>query len=690
MDEVEINAIEDYDTWLSLNVAARAEILGEAIMLSQTDPQSMADGQWFALGMALNDRQAVEFINAASIQENGAWDFEDASTYEAAVSAYRRYNQQVGPAKSRRAQEAMLAGINATGATKWQSMWKEAFVGGIVAPFVVAGVTAAPAIGYAGAMGGLAPATAAAGAAATPGAFQAVRMATTAAVPLGQGARWLTNTSVGRIASRVADRIYEAHNLGIGSDQLLKQEILRVGPSGFAHNMRLVTSVFRYGSYSTAGIAGTTTALDNLRAVFASESQLLRDEELREEQVSVATLEKQGYEVSRDGVILAAGEEIYLADEGVTIKDSEGNIVSAEEVAEATGDAPVPDPFAGETDEAPEFGADVPNTGENEVFGAADQYRNAPSTGDASMDAYLAGLTALMGGAAEPEEEEPTDWLAVQNQQDPFLGPVGPDYRRSSYGADPEMNNQADEWARMGVPYSVTEAQRKHGTPTYRTSDPNKEMMNMTGNDLIQFQQDAIDAGLIDPENSTSGYFRFGQLDGQTFGAMETAMAQANVNGENQTWQDALDGMIVNREAYMEKFGDGSEAPATWTPPRAYFAPDYASISQTVKATFGQQLGREPNGWEMELLADQFRSDHRAQYDAEMAGSRAAFEANGRAQESGIIETPADQQAIDPVARMQESFDTTFSDELDAKSRWADVKSKSRNLFGSLNKLGGA
>ena len=682
MAEQDTNILADYDTWLSFPVATRAEILGTSIMLSQTDPASMSDGQWFALGLALSDKDAVAFVNAASIQENGAWDFEDAATYEAAVSAYRQLEKEVGGAKSRAAQQALLDGIDATGRTSMSwGLAAKGFVGGVVAPFVVATAATLPLAG-----GGLTPAAATAMAGAGPIVTTAARVAP-AVTAVGKGSRWMSNTMVGRISSSVADSIFAARSMPVGADQLLKEQILRVGPSGFANMMRIARVGAKYGSMGTATFATSAMTIDTLRALLASEEGLEGDRDVREEQVQVASLEKQGYEVSRDGVILAAGEEFLLADEGVTVKDAEGNIVSAEEIAQVTGEADVPDPFAGENDEAPQFGADVPET--EEIYGAADQYRNAPAP--SSQDEFMAGLAAVMATAGQsPIDEEPVDYLGIQDREDPFLGGVERGYRRSSYGTDEEMTAQANKWQDMGVPYSVVEAERTHGTPTYRTSDPNREMMNMSDADLRSFQQDAIDAGLIDPESTTAGYFRFGQLDGQTFAAMNSAMAQANVNGENQTWQDALDGMIVNREAYMEKYGDGSEAPPTWSPPRAYFAPDYASISQTVKAQFGRELGRDPNGWEMELLADQFRADHRAQYDAEMAGHRAAFEADGRAQESGIVETPADQQEIDPVARMQESFDTTFSDELDAKSRWADVRSKSRNLFGSLNKLGGA
>ena len=44
-------------------------------------------------------------------------------------------------------------------------------------------------------------------------------------------------------------------------------------------------------------------------------------------------------------------------------------------------------------------------------------------------------------------------------------------------------------------------------------------------------------------------------------------------------------------------------------------------------------------------------------------------------------------QEIDPYARLAENFDQQFESELNAKDRWADVQSKSRNLFGSFDKL---
>ncbi len=38
---------------------------------------------------------------------------------------------------------------------------------------------------------------------------------------------------------------------------------------------------------------------------------------------------------------------------------------------------------------------------------------------------------------------------------------------------------------------------------------------------------------------------------------------------------------------------------------------------------------------------------------------------------------------------IEAAFDKQFAPELNAKDRWADVQSKSRNLFGSFGKLAG-
>jgi hypothetical protein len=191
-----------------------------------------------------------------------------------------------------------------------------------------------------------------------------------------------------------------------------------------------------------------------------------------------------------------------------------------------------------------------------------------------------------------------------------------------------------------------------------------------------------------------------GSIDAFTERALTGAMNQANVNGDNQTYWNAMDGMIESREKAKEIYGD-KEQPPTWVPP-TYFAPDYASISQDVKSLFSNRLGREPNQWEMDLLSGQFKSDHRAEFEAEQLGpsQRAfgremdAFEARGREEEEGEVVLPQAQsetvQGIDPMARMFENFDSEFSNEIDARGRWDDVQSKTSNLFGSLSRLGNA
>lgn len=387
-----------------------------------------------------------------------------------------------------------------------------------------------------------------------------------------------------------------------------------------------------------------------------------------------AAAERAGYTYESSGQ--AAGEDGLILAEGVIIRDPDGNIVSEEEVATFINDSMI------DFDEAPE-----PLSAPSEIPGTRDtpQYQTTQQapTGIVALDSG-----APIGGA--PGGMTQADFLLEQFEEqrvkefnaDPSLG-VPHDFYRGPRDRS-QLANDADLLRSRGVRNFMTEEMLKVRVPTsaiYQVSSVLDQVAIWSVFDLIAFQGKAIEAGLLNPDTLFSG-----AADPQTISALTTAMTQANINGNGMTFDEAMDMMVQARADAKELYGD-EDQPPTWTPSRAYFAPDYATISQNVKGLFAQRLGRDPNEWEMDLLADEFRADHRSQYDEVQAGNRGVFDAKGRAEETGEIQIPDVQQDVDPFARMAENFDEDFSDELDAKSRWNDVQSKSRNLFGSFDKL---
>ena len=658
---------ETWEDWFSLPVDLRAEYLGQSLVKAQVDPAGLTKHEAFLLGIAANDAPALQALDQYSIDANLDWEF-SASARPAAISDALLVWSRINGADLNEINGIRNAGSAGTSQSRNpdydpMTFWEEAALAG-------------------GAL--------LLGLGATAGLVAAAPVASATSTQVG---RWFATNPATKAVHGALQSVTRANGIPVDRTGILMESVYRQGLSTVGQGLRAASIK---GSWGVLGTGAVIQAGDLTRALLSSPAEIAERQEQQDRRIKVADLERRGYTVERSGQILAAGEDIGASEvgEAVVIKDNEGNIISTEHADAIFADESIPDPFATPTGEGGELPAPNLVSDPGELAGAADQYRT--TGGGGSSTDILAGLQAAIANASDQlSAEEEAKKRAARLQaigseidqryaDNPYLG-VDRDYWRVTA----RNTVQQPQYGSIRSADDVNQLGRMLGGATYRQNDIAREIADLSNLDLIRFQERAIEAGLIDPKNTSKGYFQFGTIDGQTAGAMSAAMMQANINGDKQTYEDALDGMIDQRKAYMERYGDPN-APPTWTPTRAYFAPDYATISQNTKALFRRQLGRDPNGWEMDLLADQFRSDHRAAYDAEMAGSRAQFEAEGRAQESGIPETPVVGEAIDPVARMAENFETTFSDEMDAKSRWADVKSKGRNLFGSLNKLGGA
>ena len=732
-----------WDEWLDLPIWQRAEFVAPWAYVAQANPESMSPDGYKLLGLAAYDKELIGYLQQDSLDRNIGFDYEEAMSYEAILDSWRVYDVLV-PQQSKAANEALLQGISVSGATDWQNFAPGAalaisipllLTGGVVlasggaaavstaagfgavaAPtasrivarggsVIPAASRAAPTAGRIIARGGTGPVQSTVGTIVQHG--SRINPATGTTIMRGGGVPgWLTNGPAGRGIYNALEVISKNHQgRGLTRD-LLIQGVHNQGPSRLALVLRQAGSaagtIALQGSKAAAGLYAGSLVLDGIRQIMASPDAARAMRELRDNKIKVAEIEKQGYQVRKNGIILAAGEDFtFSLEDQVEFVNADGNVATEEEIANLTYEFDVPDPQVdGATDEDGELVEDglVPTTSTGgaapppvPVHGIATQGQPA-SAGVIPIEDVQNQIDAT-GVQAVTREDEIEAQQAARTRMDkaisdnPLIG-VNEGYSRYT-GVNPQSTSRPA--AHFGRPGELDPefVRQQWAQAEYRQNDVQDEISNMPNSEVVRFQERAIEAGLIDPESATAGYFRFGEIDGQTFDAMVAAMGQANINGNGQDWNDALDGMIENRQAYFEKFGDPNQPP-TWSPPRAYFAPDYATISQSVKGLFGKELGRDPNEWEMELLADQFRADHRAQYDEDMAGSRAVFEADGRAQESGLVETPPDQDDIDPAARMAETFETQFSDELDAHGRWADAKSKSRNLFGSLTKLGGA
>lgn len=192
-----------------------------------------------------------------------------------------------------------------------------------------------------------------------------------------------------------------------------------------------------------------------------------------------------------------------------------------------------------------------------------------------------------------------------------------------------------------GVPYRPGMA-----PVVYHEGDEFSHLRNMSTEELARFQDTLVTTGLVREVIP-------GRLDDSTAGAMQMLMSVANRQAVK--WQDVLDG-IVSAGGLASAQEEAREFE-----PGPYLAPDYASLAQTVKDTFRQRLGRDPDEGEMAQLVGELQGWDRQRYGAEVAADRMAFEQGEEPGEQG----GGTVQGVDPLARFREAFESNYREELD-------------------------
>lgn len=214
----------------------------------------------------------------------------------------------------------------------------------------------------------------------------------------------------------------------------------------------------------------------------------------------------------------------------------------------------------------------------------------------------------------------------------------------------------------------------------YRTSDYERKIAQMSPGMLVWFQNMAQSALLINLGESDFGTRAVpGIMDDATKKALAQVMVQANTDGT--TWHEAARRMAEAGQEWKKAYEEANApAPRIYTKP-AFLPKDWAEIAQDAKATVEGRLGRKINDWELELLADQFRVYERQEYDAAAEAHRAAWEAEGRAIDTGENQAEGTYPQVNAEARLAEFFDEKFANELDRVDRVADVYRKTGSLM---------
>jgi len=224
---------------------------------------------------------------------------------------------------------------------------------------------------------------------------------------------------------------------------------------------------------------------------------------------------------------------------------------------------------------------------------------------------------------------------------------------------------------------------------TYEVPLHYQYLEGMATNMLID--QSAEDTAALQKRYSDLGVYKIGTLgliDPLLIGAVNTTMAAANHNhpGDPEGFNPALSDFEASQEYTYNWFGNrprasgggggGGGVSRVWRPP-AYLAPDYAELSQAVKATFEQKLGRAPSDAEIKMLSVKMGADHRGEFDAQSAAQKLQFFASGGTS-AGTV------QDVNYASRFQEDFGDKYKDELGTLDKVEMSRGISQAALGSI------
>ena len=239
-------------------------------------------------------------------------------------------------------------------------------------------------------------------------------------------------------------------------------------------------------------------------------------------------------------------------------------------------------------------------------------------------------------------------------------------YMRSHTAENPTMYSDGDEVAKWsGYSPAVRDAFTKKMIEAGMISKEDAE--TLTVGSLGR----SISPGVGDLGQGYSGTSRI-QIE-----AFKEALATANYLGT--TPMSAIFARGETAKAKGPGGGGGGRLPFS-VPAALRTIPDYETLQQRVKEMLRQSMGRDAEGWEMNLLADEMQSQHKTYNTQMIEAARAAY---NRGQHTVDIEVP------DPAARTRKFFEETYSGELDRRRDVGEASATNMLMMNALTMGGG-
>lgn len=271
-------------------------------------------------------------------------------------------------------------------------------------------------------------------------------------------------------------------------------------------------------------------------------------------------------------------------------------------------------------------------------------------------------------------------------------------------------------------------------SPTYRPGDEADMFYGMDPAWIADVKEALWQAGTISQaEAAVGGWSKAAEA------GMQVVMDRANHLGV--TWEEAAGRMatqVSQANEFLREQGVAGSTGGGSQPRSVYKAPDYAYLKSEVRTLFQQALGRQPEEYELALLANQLDADYRSQYEADFAaqsmlvneeaeGGRAEdrssvmdeLNAMSRAQqeapqwrldpqtgqialvsrqlsapeeeeEGGVtLEDAGTVRAVDPLARLAETMRTRYAAEIENYETRAEGRISMNTLMSNLARGGG-
>ena len=216
-------------------------------------------------------------------------------------------------------------------------------------------------------------------------------------------------------------------------------------------------------------------------------------------------------------------------------------------------------------------------------------------------------------------------------------------------------------------------------TDFYFKKDEYRIFGNLPTEDLYKLQARLIQGGLL-----ARGGFTPGDFDEPTAAAMRLVLGRQNrigvkIGDKSTAWNEAL--LLYQNEPLPS----GEEV-------SVYLPPDYAETATRIRNLFTQDLGRQPQPYELTLLAEQFMQDTqlRSQQSAELqelalGPSVAELESGnvGNKDIQGVV-AQTGLQEISPTGRLYENFNNLVQREKDRLQANDDIQNTGRLMLGTI------